>query len=439
MSTRKVVVVGAGAGGMLAAGRAAELGADVTLLEKMERPGKKILLSGNGRCNLSNTREIGEFVSMFGPGGRFLYPAFHHFFRDDLLKLLVASGVITKAEPDGRIFPVSGKASDVVRALQRYASSNGVRILDGVRVSAIETAGKSVLSVITAAADYPADAVVLATGGASYPQTGSTGDGYLMASELGHRIVRLRPALVPMVVKQRQDAAGLKGISLSDVRLTSFTCRATDIDIAATPRTDRDRGIAVGKSRAPVLESRRGGIVFTQEGLSGPAALLMSLAVADALEEGPVSLALDLLPGKTLLQISEQIKTDIHIHGGRRIKNIVSELLPERLAPAVLLKAGVPANTGCSQVTSPQRQAIARTLKGLAFDVERVGPLAEAMVTAGGVALAEVDPRTMQSRIVRGLYFCGEVLDLDADTGGYNLQAAFSTGYLAGECAARAD
>jgi predicted flavoprotein YhiN len=422
---------------MLAAGRAAELGADVTLLEKMERPGKKVLLSGNGRCNLSNTRDISEFVAMFGPSGRFLYHAFHHFFRDDLLKLLAASGVMTKAEPDGRIFPVSGKSSAVVRALQKYLSDNGAKIYTGVAVSRIETSGKSAVSVRTAATEYPADAVVLATGGCSYPQTGSTGDGYRMAAKLGHRIVRLRPALIPMIVKENQAAAGLQGISLSDARLTSFKCHAADIPITASPRTDRGRGLTSGKSRAPVLESRRGGIVFTRDGLSGPAALLMSLAVTDALEEGPVSLSIDLQPDRTMPQLSEQLTTIISLHGGRQVKSILNELLPERLAPAVLTKADVPANTVAGQLTSLQRQAIARTLKGLAFNVEGVGQLAEAMVTAGGVALDEVDPHTMQSRIVRGLYCCGELLDLDADTGGYNLQAAFSTGYLAGECAAR--
>ncbi|MDD5648247.1 MAG: NAD(P)/FAD-dependent oxidoreductase [Dehalococcoidia bacterium] len=438
MSIKQVLVIGGGAGGMLAAGRAAELGAEVTLLEKMERPGKKVLLSGNGRCNLSNTRDIGEFITMFGPNGRFLYHAFHHFFRDDLLKLLAALGVMTLAEPDGRIFPVSGKSTDVVKALQKYMSGRGVKVLTGVTVTAIEIADNSTVSVKTSAAGYPADSVVLATGGASYPQTGSTGDGYRMAAKLGHSIVSLRPALVPLTVKERQAAASLQGISLSDARLTSFSCRAEDIDVAATPRADRGRGLVTGKSRSPVVESRRGSIVFTQDGLSGPAALLMSLSVADAMKEGPVSLAIDLQPGKTLLQLSEDLKTVICAHGGRQVKSILNELLPERIALAVLMKAGVPADTGASQVTSIQRQAITRALKGLAFNAEGVRPLTEAMVTAGGVSLKEVDPRTMQSKIIRGLYFCGEVLDLDADTGGFNLQAAFSTGYMAGECAARA-
>jgi predicted flavoprotein YhiN len=430
-------VIGGGAGGMLAAGRAAELGADVTLVEKMERPGKKVLVSGNGRCNLSNTREIDEFITMFGPGGRFLYPAFHHFFRDDLLKLLANFGLKTLAEPDGRIFPVSGKSADVVKALEKYMSVSGVKVVTGAKVSAVKCAGGSAVSAVTAAADYQADAVILAAGGASYPQTGSAGDGYRMAEELGHSVTRLRPALVPLIVKEKQCAAGLQGISLPDVRLTSFGCMSADVDTAATPRADRGRGLGAGRPRPPVVESRRGSIVFTHYGLSGPVVLLMSLAVVDALAEGPVSLAIDLVPGKTFSQLSEDLKEAISAHGGRQVKSVLNELLPDRVAQAALATAGIPAGIKACQLTATERQAVARALKGIIFSVEGARPLAEAMVTAGGVSLKEVDPRTMQSKIIRGLYFCGELLDLDADTGGYNLQAAFSTGYLAGECAAR--
>jgi len=438
MKAGRIVVVGAGAGGMLAAGRAAELGAEVTLLEKMERPGKKVLLSGNGRCNLSNTRELNQFISMFGPNGKFLYPAFHHFFRDDLLKLLGAMGVNTHAEPDGRIFPVSGKSADVVKALELYMNKNGVKLSTGARVTAIESVSASALSVIAGASAYQADAVVLATGGASYPQTGSTGDGYRMAEMLGHHVTRLRPALVPLIVKEKQGAADLQGISLHDVRLTSFACRAEDIDVAATPQADRGRGLPTGKSRRPMIESRRGSVIFTHFGLSGPAALLMSLAVTDALATGPVSLAIDLAPGKTFSQVSEDLKKTIAEHGIRQLKSLLNRSLPDRVVYAVLAHAGVPADTRANQLTAAQRQATARALKGMVFNVEGARPLAEAMVTAGGVLLNEVDPRTMQSKITGGLYFCGEVLDLDADTGGFNLQAAFSTGYLAGESAASA-
>jgi len=421
---------------MLAAGRAAELGANVTLLEKMERPGKKVLLSGNGRCNLSNTLELDEFISVFGPNGRFLYPAFQHFFRDDLLKLLAGFGVKTLAEPDGRIFPVSGKSADIVRALEKYMSLNGVQVATGSKVTAVELAGVSAISAVTAAADYRADAVVLATGGASYPQTGSVGDGYRIAKMLGHGVTQLRPALVPLIVKGKRGAADLQGISLPDIRLTSYACRAVGIDITASPRADVGRGLGTGQPRPPIIESRRGSIIFTHYGLSGPVALLMSLAVIDALAVGPVSLAIDLVPGITFSQLCEDLKETINMHGVRQIKSVLYQLIPERVVQAVLAGAGIPVETKASQVTAAQRQAIARALKGIIFNVEGVRPLAEAMVTAGGVSLKEVDPRSMRSKIIRGLYFCGEVLDLDADTGGFNLQAAFSTGYLAGECAA---
>jgi len=438
MSASRVVVIGGGAGGMLAAGRAAELGADVTLLEKTERLGKKVLVSGNGRCNLSNTREINEFITMFGPNGRFLYPAFQHFFRDDLLKLLARSGIQTFAEPDGRIFPVSGKSADVVKALEKYMSGNRVKVITGAKVTAVEFAGGTVIGAKTAAADNRADAVVLATGGASYPQTGSTGDGYRMAEKLGHSLTPLRPALVPLVVTDKRGAAGLQGISLPDVRLTSFACRAADIDTSTAPRADRGRGLGSARSRPPIIESRRGGIIFTHYGLSGPAALLMSLAVVDALAAGPVSLAIDLVPGKTFSQLSEALRETINAHGGRQIKSVLDESLSDRVVHAILARAGIPADIKAGQVPARQRQALAYALKGFKFDVESTRPLKEAMVTAGGVSLKEVDPRTMQSKIIRGLYFCGEVLDLDADTGGFNLQAAFSSGYLAGECAAHA-
>jgi hypothetical protein len=423
---------------MLAAGRAAELGADVTLLEKMERPGKKVLVSGNGRCNLSNSRELNEFISMFGPNGRFLYPSFQHFFRDDLLKLMACLGVKTRAEPDGRIFPASGKSADVVRALEKYVSGNNAKIVAGVRVAAVSIAASSTILVKTAAADYKADAVVLAMGGASYPQTGSAGDGYSIAETLGHSVTRLRPALVPLILREKQDAAELQGISLPDVRLTSFACKAADIDTATAPRIDRGRGLGAGKPRRPVIESRRGSIIFTHYGLSGPAVLLMSLAIVDALSMGRVSLAIDLVPEKALPQLSEDLKEAVSTHGGRQIKSVLNESLPDRITLAVLARAGIPADIKASQVTAGQRQAMIRILKGLTFNVEGTRPLAEAMVTAGGVSLKEVDPRTMQSKIFKGLYLCGELLDLDANTGGFNLQAAFSTGYLAGECAALA-
>ena len=436
MSGKQVVVVGAGAAGLMAAGRAAQKGASVTLLEKMERPGKKVLISGNTRCNLTNTLSLDGFISMFGGNGKFLYPAFTRFFRDDLLALLGRYGVKTLVEPGGRVFPASGRAADVVRALQQYLEENGVNLVTGTRVEEIEMIKGRAAAVKTAGGVYAADAVVLAAGGSSYPQTGSAGDGCRIAAALGHTIVKLRPALVPLVVKETEKAGSLQGISLQDARLTSFACPTQEIPVSSIPRHDCGRGIGGRRPGPPLIESRGGGLIFTHYGLSGPAVLLMSLAVADALESGPASLSIDLLPAAGQKQLAAELQSAFDRHGGRFIQNILEELVPGRVAAMVLADAGVNPEIKGGRVSAPQREAVSRMLKDLRFNIKRTRPLAEAMVTAGGVALTGVDPRTMQSKLVKGLYFCGEVLDIDADTGGFNLQAAFSTGFLAGESAA---
>jgi len=257
-----------------------------------------------------------------------------------------------------------------------------------------------------------------------------------MAAELGHTIVKLRPALVPLVVEETEKAAALHGISLQNVRLTSFACPAQDIDISRLPVHDCGRGIEGRRPRPPLIERRGGGLIFTHYGVSGPAVLLMSLAIAEALESGPVSLSIDLLPATGKKQLADELQEAFDRHGSRFIKNILEELVPGRVAASVLENAGVNPEIKAGRVSAHQRQAISSFLKDLRFNIRKTRPLAEAMVTAGGVSLAEVDPRTMESRLVKGLYFCGEVLDLDADTGGFNLQAAFSTGFLAGESAA---
>ena len=421
---------------MLAAGRAAVKGASVTLLEKMERPGKKVLISGNTRCNLTNMLSLDGFISIYGSNGKFLYPAFSSFFREELLALLGRYGIRILVEPGGRVFPASGRAADVARALQQYMGENGVTLVTGTRVDDIEIINGCIRAVKTANAIYAADAVVLATGGSSYPQTGSSGDGYRMAAALGHGIVKLRPALVPLVVEATEKAGALQGISLQNVRLTSFACPAKEIPFSHIPHHDYGRGIEGRRPRPPLIESRGGGLIFTHYGVSGPAVLLMSLAVAAALESGPASLSIDLLPATGQKQLADGLQSAFDRHGSRFIQNILEEMVPGRVATMVLGNAGVHPEIKAGRVSACQRQAISRILKDLRFNIRKTRPLAEAMVTAGGVSLAEVDPRTMESRLVKGLYFCGEVLDLDADTGGFNLQAAFSTGFLAGESAA---
>jgi predicted flavoprotein YhiN len=436
MTNKCVIVIGAGASGMMAAGRAAELGAEVLLLEKMKRPGKKILISGRTRCNLTNTRGLDDFISMYGPNGRFLYNAFHRYFRNDLLSFLKRYGVETRAEPDGRIFPASNNASDVVKAFKLYLADHKVQMHTGVRASGIRFEGGHVTGVQTEKGIYPAAAVILATGGASYPGTGSTGDGYRIAETIGHTVIELRPSLVPLAVHEVQRARSMQGVSLRNVRLTAYQCRANEIDPSLTPTRDVGRGTGHEKAPRPIIESRRGEMMITHFGISGPITLQMSLAIVDALEKGPVSVSIDLQPDLSEKQLHQLFQHDFELHGKRSFKRIISDLLPRKMVEPLVEMSGITPDKPVNQISAEERKQLVSLLKSLRFNIKGPLSLASAMVTAGGISLNEIDPRTMVSRLVVGLYFCGEVIDLDADTGGYNLQAAFSTGYVAGEEAA---
>jgi len=432
----RVIVIGAGAGGMMAAGRAAEAGAEVLALEKTDGPGKKILISGKTRCNLTNSKDLAEFLLMYGPNGRFLHGAFHRFFRDDLLALLKRHGVETKTERGGRIFPVSDDARDVVRALRRHMADHGAELRARARAVEIEIAEGRVVGVRTERGSLPAAAAILATGGASFPSTGSTGDGYEMAAAAGHTIVKLRPALAPLVVRETALARSMQGVSLRNVRLTAFRCAAGEIAPSLAPAADVGRGIAGKRPRPPVIESRMGEMMITHFGLGGPIALQMSLAIVDALEGGPVSVSIDLKPALTEPQLRERLRRDFAEHGRRAYRTILKDLLPHKMIEPFVALTRVAPDKPAHQIAADERERLLRLLKSLRFDIKGPLPMSAAMATAGGVSLGEIDPRTMASRLVVGLYFCGEVMDLDADTGGYNLQAAFSTGYVAGEQAA---
>jgi len=436
MTDKQIIVIGAGASGMMAAGRAAESGAAVLLLEKMKRPGKKILISGQTRCNLSNSRELDDFIAMYGSNGRFLRNTFHRYFRDDLLAFLRRYGVETKTEPDGRIFPASDDARDVVNALKRYLADHSVQIRTGIRATGIQVEGRRIKGVQTEQGIYPAAAVILATGGASYPSTGSTGDGYRMAEAVEHTIIRLRPALVPLAVQETQLARSMQGVSLRSVRLTAYQCKADEIGSSLTPTGDIGRGTGREKAPSPIIESRIGEMLMTHFGISGPITLQMSLAIVDAMEKGPVSVSIDLQPDLSEKQLHQLLRQDFELHGKRSYRRILSELLPRKMVEPFVEVTGIPSDKPVNQISTEERRRIVSLLKSLRFNIKSPLPLASAMVTAGGISLKEIDPHTMASRLVGGLYFCGEVLDLDADTGGYNLQAAFSTGYVAGEEAA---
>ncbi|MEL7561522.1 NAD(P)/FAD-dependent oxidoreductase [Dehalogenimonas sp. 4OHTPN] len=435
--TKRVLVIGGGAAGLLAAGRAAELGAQVILLERMEAPGKKLLITGKGRCNITNTAPLKEFLAAFGPNGRFLYGAFHRFFRDQLLDFFRRRGVETESERGGRVFPVSDNAADVVNALVSHAREHAAEIRLNSRVRTIERDSRGIRGVKLERGEFiPAEAVILAAGGASYPATGSAGDGFSLAEKAGHRINPLYPALVPLVIKEIGFAVACQGVALKNIRLTAFACDKASIpDI--TIEHDYGRGTGWEKPPPKVIESRFGEMLFTHFGIGGPITLLMSQAVARALDAGPVSVHIDLKPALSKKELDARLQREFAANPRRQLPAILRELLPEKMVEVVAGISGIPLGRTAANFTAGDRRGLVKLLKGLAFEVRSTLPLGAAMVTAGGVELAEVDPKTMASKLVPGLYLVGEVLDLDADTGGFNLQAAFSTGWVAGEAAAK--
>ena len=430
-----VIVVGGGAAGLMAAGRAAQIGSSVLLLEKTDSCGKKILVSGKTRCNLTNSAELKNFISMYGENGRFLFSAFHNFFRPELLDFFNNHGLATKVERGGRLFPVSDDAHDVVRVFQKYLAENKVQIKLNSKVIEVIIKDNAVCGVKTQNGNYRCKAVILAAGGATWPSTGSTGDGYKISAALGHKIVKLKPALVPLIVKEQKLAQSMQGVSLRNVRATAFQGEADSIDSAITPDCVYGRG-EKKSPRPPVIESRFGEMLFTHFGLGGPIILLMSLSVVEAMGKGPVSILIDLKPALTRKQLHKRLQRDMDNSSKRKIAGIIKEYLPSKMIEPFIEQTGIDKEKLAHQITASEREKVVEVLKALRFNIKSTLSLEKAIVTAGGVALDEIDPRTMASKLITGLYFCGEVMDIDADTGGYNLQAAFSTGYLAGEKAA---
>jgi predicted flavoprotein YhiN len=430
------IVVGGGAAGLMAAGRTGELGAKVLLLEKTDGCGKKILVSGKTRCNLTNAAELKDFIAMYGANGRFLYNAFHHFFRPELLSFLAHYGVATKVERGGRVFPVSDDAHDVVRALANYLDDYKVPTELNAKVTGIEKTKDAFFAIQTSKGNYQTKAVILATGGVTWPQTGSTGDGYKISSGLGHTIVALKPALVPLIVEEIDLARAMQGVSLRNVRATAFQGKAGEVDPAMTPQVNYGRG-EKRSAHPPVIESRFGEMLFTHFGLGGPLILLMSLAVVEALAASPVSVLIDLKPALNREQLRRRLQKDFDISGKRKIGSIMKEYLPGKMVESFVGLTGIDPEKQAHQINALEKEKIVDLLKALRFNIKSALPLANAIVTAGGVSLREIDPQTMASKLIPGLYFCGEIMDIDADTGGYNLQAAFSTGYVAGESAVK--
>lgn len=413
MSQAKVIVVGGGASGMMAAGRAAECGAQVLLLEKTRRLGNKLRITGKGRCNLTNVADLPDFIAHFGPNGPFLRNAFARFFNQDLIDFFAAQGVPTVVERGQRVFPASNDAHQVADALADYLRRSGARLRFRSRVAGLEARRGRIAGVRTDGGELlAAGAVIVATGGASYPGTGSTGDGYRLAKALGHTVVPIRPALVPLVVKEGH-AEALQGLSLKNVEGTLLL------------------------DGRPVTR-QFGEMLFTHFGVSGPIILTLSAQAVDRLGQGKLELSINLKPALSAGQLDRRLQRDFDRFGRRAFHNILKELLPHKMIALFVRLTSIPPDKPGHQITAAERKRLFDLLRDFRLTIIGHRPLAEAIVTAGGVSTLEVDPRTMESRLVKGLYFCGEVLDINADTGGYNLQAAFSTGYVAGQSAARA-
>lgn len=403
----KITVIGAGAAGLIAAGKAAESGCEVVLLERNDRVGKKLLITGKGRCNLTNNAEIEDMIGMYPTNPKFLYSALYTFTNDDIVELVEKNGVKTKVERGGRVFPVSDKASDVVKALSKYALKPNVKLVR-TRASGLIIKNGEIKGVRTGKGDILCDRVIICTGGKSYPGTGSTGDGYELAAQAGHTITEIRPSLVPLETEE-SFVRDIMGLALKNVKISAFNDK--------------------GKKQYEDF----GEMLFTHFGISGPIVLSMSAHLKNGRRYG---IEIDLKPALDEGKLKARIMRDFEKAGKKHLLNSLDALLPKAIIPLIIEKSGIEPHKPVCEITKEERASLIDVMKHFKLTVKCFRPVEEAIVTAGGVKVSEIDPSTMESKKVKGLYFAGEVIDVDGYTGGYNLQAAFSTGYLAGMNAA---
>ena len=405
----KILVVGAGPAGMMAAAAAAEHGGSVTLLEKMPRVGRKMMITGKGRCNVTSADEIPDIIKNVVGNGRFLNSSLRAFDNADVMAFFERLGVPLKIERGNRVFPQSDRAVQVVDAMLKYLRDLRVEVRINTTVHALVIEDGVLLGVRLAdGAKLEADAVILATGGASYPATGSTGDGYAFAHAAGHTVTPIFPALIPLVTRESW-VKDVQGLSLRNVRATLYHAGKKEQDFF-------------------------GEMLFTHFGVTGPIILQLSRRASELLMEGKkdIELRLNLNPALTHEKLRERVDRDFAAYEQKQLHNGMIDLLPRRLIDIVLNAAGLDTKRVVGQISSKERERLVRALQSLPLTITGTRPIAEAIVTAGGVATHEIDPRSMESKIIRHLYFVGELVDVDANTGGYNLQAAFSMGYAAG-------
>lgn len=400
------IIIGGGPAGMMAAGRSGERGKKVILLEKNNHLGKKLLMCATGRCNVTNTAPFDVFIKAYERVGPFLRTALETFDNEKLRSFLVSYGVETVVENKGRVFPGSQRADSVLKALETYMHDHQVKIQTNSHVLRLNIGNNHIRGVETSQGNIFSQNVLIATGGLSYPATGSTGDGYTLAVSAGHTIRPPYPALIAFETAE----TWVKSLQGTPIKNVSITASQSGKKIAA----------------------QFGEALFTHYGISGPAILDMSKRIVGCLPNGPVQIHIDLKPRHTPEDIENILLDQMKRHGSKAIKSCLTFFIPEKLVPVLLNLCGTDPHKKASQITTPERRKILKQFKGLHLTFIRHRPIGEAIVTAGGISLDEVDAKTMESKLLKGLYFAGEVLDVDGPTGGFNLQAAFSTGYLAG-------
>ncbi len=411
----KVIVIGGGPAGMMAAITAAENGNDVTILEKMPSFGRKLLITGKGRCNITSSLYMSEFIKNTPGNGRFLYSAFQNYTNTDIMEFLRKQGLEVKEERGNRIFPVTDKSIDVLNCFKKRIDELKIKYKFDTRVEKILIKSNEVLGIRTNKEIIQTDKIILATGGKSYPLTGSTGDGYKIAKDLGHTITPIKPSLVPLEVYEKEECKRLQGLSLRNVAIK-----------------------LIDEERKKLIYEDFGEMVFTHFGISGPIILSGSAHLARyreidyLLKKKYISLSIDLKPALTEEQLDDRILRDFKEFKNKQFKHSLDKLLPQKLIPLIIEVSGIDENKRVNEITKTERKRLGKLLKCFAITIKAFRPVEEAIITAGGVSTREINPKTMESKLIKGLYFAGEIIDVDAYTGGFNLQIAYSTGYTAG-------
>lgn len=407
-----VAIVGAGPAGMIAAGRAAELGAKAILIEKNKKPGIKLLLAGKGRCNITNAEfNLRELVKNYGKNGNFLFHAFSIFGPKDVINFFEKLGLKTKTERGKRVFPIGNQSKDVLKALINYLIKNKVDIIYDSEVVGVDCQNRKIKKLILRKREIAAKNYIFCTGGKSYPLTGSTGDGFKWASDLGHHIKDLSPVLVPIKIKEKWIKE-LQGLSLKNVKISVFQ---------------------KGKKE----KSEFGEFIFAHFGLSGPIVLDISKKVGELLRNGEVKLSLDLKPALDFATLDKRVQRDFKKYQNKSFKNCLVDLLPRKLIPVIVKLSNINPEKKVNTITKEERHDLVKLLKNIEMTALGLLGFDSAIVTSGGISLQEIDHKTMKSKIIDNLFFAGEIIDIDGPTGGFNLQVCWSTGYLAGENAAK--